>query len=98
VVVMPGYFSACVWSPGLSPSGNSLAGTRSLELYSSKQGFPCSEVLNRSSIRELKKTGQVLSDPGLISKFGSVSKMSLDEESAAGVQQIVKLLHLFMAP
>ncbi len=36
VAVMPGAFSACVWSPGLNESGNSLAGTRALELFTTK--------------------------------------------------------------
>lgn len=32
LAVMPGEFSVCVWSPGLNESGNSLAGTKALEL------------------------------------------------------------------
>lgn len=36
--VMPGHFSVCVWSPGLDASGNSLAGTRALELFTTKTG------------------------------------------------------------
>jgi glutaminase len=38
VAIMPGHFSACVWSPGLDASGNSLAGTRALELFTTKTG------------------------------------------------------------
>jgi glutaminase len=34
--VMPGNFVAAVWSPGLSPKGNSLAGTMALELLTTK--------------------------------------------------------------
>ncbi len=33
LAVMPGEFSICVWSPSLDSSGNSLAGTRALELF-----------------------------------------------------------------
>lgn len=33
LAVMPGHFSVCVWSPGLNESGNSLAGTAALELF-----------------------------------------------------------------
>lgn len=33
LAVMPNEFSICVWSPGLNASGNSLAGTRALELF-----------------------------------------------------------------
>lgn len=36
VAVMPGLFVASVWSPGLSEKGNSLAGTRALELLTTK--------------------------------------------------------------
>lgn len=36
VAVMPGEFIATVWSPGLSDKGNSLAGTRALELLTTK--------------------------------------------------------------
>jgi glutaminase len=36
VAVMPGNFVAAVWSPGLSPKGNSLAGTMALELLTTK--------------------------------------------------------------
>ena len=39
VAVMPGKFSICVWSPGLNESGNSLAGTRALELYTTMTGI-----------------------------------------------------------
>jgi glutaminase len=38
VAIMPGHFSACVWSPGLDSSGNSLAGTKALELLTTKTG------------------------------------------------------------
>jgi glutaminase len=34
--VLPGRFSVAVWSPGLDESGNSLAGTRALELLTTK--------------------------------------------------------------
>ncbi len=33
LAVMPNEFSICVWSPGLNASGNSLAGTKALELF-----------------------------------------------------------------
>lgn len=33
LAVMPNRFSICVWSPGLNSSGNSLAGTKALELF-----------------------------------------------------------------
>jgi len=36
VAVMPGKFTAAVWSPGLSEKGNSLAGTMALELLTTK--------------------------------------------------------------
>ncbi len=36
VGVMPGKFTAAVWSPGLSEKGNSLAGTMALELLTTK--------------------------------------------------------------
>lgn len=38
VAVWPGRLTACVWSPGLDPSGNSLAGTRALELLAQRTG------------------------------------------------------------
>ena len=38
VAVMPGHFTVCVWSPGLDASGNSLAGTKALELFTTKTG------------------------------------------------------------
>ncbi|MFT5141939.1 MAG: glutaminase [Rhodothermales bacterium] len=38
LAVMPGVFTACVWSPGLNPKGNSLAGTMALELLTTKTG------------------------------------------------------------
>ncbi len=39
VAVMPRTLSICVWSPGLDNSGNSLAGTLALELFSQKTGL-----------------------------------------------------------
>lgn len=36
LATLPGKFSLCVWSPGLSPKGNSLAGTKALELFTTK--------------------------------------------------------------
>ena len=36
VAVMPGNFTAAVWSPGLSENGNPLAGTMALELLTTK--------------------------------------------------------------
>ena len=36
VAVMPAHFTAAVWSPGLDATGNSLAGTRALELLTTK--------------------------------------------------------------
>ncbi|MDY7095181.1 MAG: glutaminase [Acidobacteriota bacterium] len=38
VAVLPGAFSVCVWSPGLDRHGNSLAGTRALELFTTLTG------------------------------------------------------------
>ena len=38
IAVMPGEWSVAVWSPGLDPSGNSLAGTLALELLTTKTG------------------------------------------------------------
>lgn len=38
VAVMPDEFSVCVWSPGLNKSGNSLAGVKALELFTTKTG------------------------------------------------------------
>ena len=38
LAVMPGKFSVCVWSPGLDPSGNSLAGSLALEWLTTKTG------------------------------------------------------------
>ncbi|MCB1054893.1 MAG: glutaminase [Acidobacteria bacterium] len=38
VAVLPGHYSLCVWSPGLNAHGNSLAGTRALELFTTKTG------------------------------------------------------------
>ena len=39
LAVMPGEFSVCVWSPGLNSSGNSLAGTKALELFTTMTGI-----------------------------------------------------------
>ena len=39
VAVMPEQFSICVWSPGLNESGNSLAGTKALELFTTMTGI-----------------------------------------------------------
>ncbi|HSP00947.1 MAG TPA: glutaminase [Thioalkalivibrio sp.] len=36
VAILPGQYVATVWSPGLGPKGNSLAGTRALELLTSR--------------------------------------------------------------
>ena len=36
LATLPRHFSLCVWSPGLSPKGNSLAGTKALELFTTK--------------------------------------------------------------
>lgn len=39
LAVMPGCFSVCVWSPGLNASGNSSAGTKALELFTTLSGL-----------------------------------------------------------
>ncbi len=39
LAVMPGKFSVCVWSPGLNETGNSLAGTKALELFTTLTGI-----------------------------------------------------------
>lgn len=39
LAVMPNVFSVCVWSPGLNASGNSLAGTKALELFTTLTGI-----------------------------------------------------------
>lgn len=39
LAVMPKEFSVCVWSPGLNASGNSLAGTKALELFTTLTGI-----------------------------------------------------------
>ena len=39
LAVMPNEFSVCVWSPGLNASGNSLAGTKALELFTTLTGI-----------------------------------------------------------
>jgi glutaminase len=38
LAILPGVLAVCVWSPGLGPSGNSLAGTLALELLTTKLG------------------------------------------------------------
>ncbi len=38
LAVMPGEFSVCVWSPGLNDTGNSLVGTKALELFTTVTG------------------------------------------------------------
>jgi glutaminase len=38
VSIVPGEMVICVWSPGLSENGNSLAGTKALELFVQKTG------------------------------------------------------------
>lgn len=38
LAVMPDLFTVCVWSPGLNPKGNSLAGTMALELFTTMTG------------------------------------------------------------
>jgi glutaminase len=39
VAVIPKKMGICVWSPALNEQGNSLAGTKALELFTSKTGF-----------------------------------------------------------
>lgn len=39
VAVIPNVLSVCVWSPGLDSHGNSLAGTKALELFTTKTGL-----------------------------------------------------------
>jgi len=39
VAVVPGQMGICVWSPALNKQGNSLVGTRALELFTSKTGL-----------------------------------------------------------
>ena len=39
LAVMPGEFSVCVWSPGLNEHGNSLVGTKALELLTTLTGI-----------------------------------------------------------
>ena len=39
LAVMPGEFTVCVWSPGLNESGNSLAGTKALEMFTTLTGI-----------------------------------------------------------
>ena len=36
VAIVPGKMSLCVWSPALNPAGNSYAGTKALELFTTK--------------------------------------------------------------
>ena len=38
LAVLPGYFSICVWSPALNPSGNSLVGTQALDRFTTITG------------------------------------------------------------
>ena len=38
LAVMPGQYAACVWSPALEPSGNSLAGSLALERFTTLTG------------------------------------------------------------
>lgn len=37
--VMPGEFGIAVWSPALSPQGNSIAGTKALEIFAQETGY-----------------------------------------------------------
>lgn len=39
IAIVPGKMSICVWSPGLNESGNSLAGTKALELFTTHTGI-----------------------------------------------------------
>jgi glutaminase len=39
VAIVPGHASVVVWSPGLTPGGNSLAGIRALELFTALTGL-----------------------------------------------------------
>ncbi len=39
VALIPDLLTVAVWSPGLNPSGNSLAGTQALELFTTKTGI-----------------------------------------------------------
>jgi len=39
VAIVPEHMSICVWSPGLNSKGNSLAGTKALELFTTKTGL-----------------------------------------------------------
>ncbi len=39
VAIVPERISICVWSPGLNSKGNSLAGTKALELFTTKTGL-----------------------------------------------------------
>ncbi len=39
LAVLPGHFSACVWSPGLDAAGNSMLGIRALELLTERTGL-----------------------------------------------------------
>ncbi len=39
VAVLPSKLTVCVWSPELNPSGNSLIGTRALELFTNQTGL-----------------------------------------------------------
>ncbi|MCK7595023.1 glutaminase [Pseudomarimonas salicorniae] len=39
LAVLPGHFSACVWSPGLDSAGNSMLGIRALEALTARTGL-----------------------------------------------------------
>ena len=39
VAVIPKKMGICVWSPGLNAQGNSLVGTKALELFTTKTGM-----------------------------------------------------------
>ena len=39
VAIVPGKMSLCVWSPQLNEKGNSLIGTKALELFTTKTGL-----------------------------------------------------------
>ena len=39
VAIIPNLMSICVYSPGLNEQGNSLVGTKALELFTSKTGL-----------------------------------------------------------
>jgi glutaminase len=39
LAVLPGHFSACVWSPGLDIAGNSMLGIKALEILTERTGL-----------------------------------------------------------